>query len=220
MLPGLDIDTLRSTKALLLGSGTLGCNVARALLGWGIYHITFVDSGNVSYSNPVRQSLFSFADCLDGGKPKAQAAAESLKLIYPSVTSEGHKLRIPMPGHAVAPSELSEVEASVKKLVDLIDSHDVVFLLTDSRESRWLPTLLCKAKSKLCLNAALGFDSFVVMRHGVASTESKSDDDSTTDSLQQLGCYFCNDVVAPSDVSRKHKNSSPVFFKFWVSFHG
>lgn len=36
-------------------------------------------------SNPVRQSLYGFHDCLDGGKPKAEAAADSLKNILPGV---------------------------------------------------------------------------------------------------------------------------------------
>lgn len=47
--------------------------------------ITFVDSGKVSFSNPVRQPLFEFEDCLDGGKPKAKTAAERLKKIFPGV---------------------------------------------------------------------------------------------------------------------------------------
>lgn len=36
-------------------------------------------SGHVSFSNPVRQPLFCFEDCLHGGRPKAQAAAEARK---------------------------------------------------------------------------------------------------------------------------------------------
>ena len=34
--------------------------------GWGVRHITLLDNGRVSYSNPVRQSLFTFKDCLEG----------------------------------------------------------------------------------------------------------------------------------------------------------
>ena len=53
--------------------------------GWGVRHITFVDNSSVSFSNPVRQSLFAFSDCLEGGKRKALAAAESLKCIFPGM---------------------------------------------------------------------------------------------------------------------------------------
>ncbi len=61
---------------------------------------------------------------------------------------------------------LDKVQMDIKSLEDLISSHDVVFLLMDTRESRWLPTLLCASKSKICINSALGFDTYMVMRHG------------------------------------------------------
>ena len=67
------------------------------------------------------------------------------------------------------------------------------------------------------MNAALGFDSFVVMRHGVKSSfsdeavASASAGDAGAGAMagacagaftkvipgNQLGCYFCNDVVGP-----------------------
>ena len=47
-----------------------------------------VDYGTVSYSNPVRQSLFTFDDSLDGGRPKAEAAAAALCKIFPGVASD------------------------------------------------------------------------------------------------------------------------------------
>ena len=54
MLPSLDLELIGKSSCLLLGSGSLGCQVARNLLSWGYKKITFVDNGRVSYSNPVR----------------------------------------------------------------------------------------------------------------------------------------------------------------------
>ncbi|KAI6784207.1 uncharacterized protein J7T54_004753 [Emericellopsis cladophorae] len=188
LAPDLDLDRVKNTKCLLLGAGTLGGYVSRNLLGWGVRKVTFVDYGRVSFSNPVRQPLFEFEDCLDGGKPKAAAAAAMLKRIYPGVDSEGHSLSVPMLGHPY--TDEAKTQADYDKLHALINAHDVVFLLMDTRESRWLPTVMGKAAGKIVMNAALGFDSYVVMRHGAESTEADA---------PSLGCYFCNDVVAPAD---------------------
>eukprot|EP01135_Chromosphaera_perkinsii_P002803 Nk52_evm12s227 gene=Nk52_evmTU12s227 len=213
LLPALDLEKISDTKCLLLGAGTLGCHVGRCLLGWGVRHITFVDNGTVSYSNPVRQSLFEFDDCMGGegggGKAKAVAAAESLKRIFPGVTSEGHSIAIPMPGHSVNGKEpLRITRETVNKLDQLIEDHDAIFLLMDTRESRWLPTLLSKSKGKLTFNCALGFDTYLVMRHGINpknSPMSAGGGDkslSSASNLVDLGCYFCNDVIAPTDSTK------------------
>lgn len=66
--PDVDVSAMSRMRCLLLGAGTLGCVVARALQAWGVRNITLVDSSRVSYSNPVRQSLYCFEDCLAGGK--------------------------------------------------------------------------------------------------------------------------------------------------------
>ena len=206
LLPQLRQSEVASTKCLLLGAGTLGCAVARCLLGWGVRRMTFVDGGDVSFSNPVRQSLFEFDDCLDGGKPKAAAAAEKLRRIFPGVEAKGVRMMIPMPGHPVAENDLPSVMKDVETMESLIDDHDCVYLLTDTRESRWLPTLMCAAKGKLLINAALGFDSYLVMRHGGGfdedeknAAEEYTEDDSGGAFTGRLGCYFCNDVTAPTD---------------------
>ncbi|KAK3373329.1 hypothetical protein B0T24DRAFT_257322 [Lasiosphaeria ovina] len=186
--PNLDLDTIKNTKCLLLGAGTLGSYVSRNLMGWGVRKITFVDYGAVSFSNPVRQPLFSFEDCLNGGKAKAIQAAEALKQIYPGVEAEGHVLSVPMLGHPF--TDAAKVKADFTKLQELVEAHDVIFLLMDTRESRWLPTLMGKASNKIVLNGALGFDTYVVMRHGAAPKDGTED---------TLGCYFCNDVVVAAD---------------------
>ncbi|KAI0470688.1 E1-like protein-activating [Xylariaceae sp. FL0804] len=184
--PNLDLDVIKNTRCLLLGAGTLGSYVSRNLMGWGARKITLVDYGAVSFSNPVRQPLFVYNDCLNGGAPKAIRAAQALKEIYPGVESHGEVLSVPMLGHPITEKTKEDFE----KLQKLIDEHDAIFLLMDSRESRWLPTVMGKAAGKIVMNAALGFDTYVVMRHGA---EPLDGNDAT------LGCYFCNDVVTPGD---------------------
>lgn len=183
MLPELDLNGLAGLKCLLIGAGTLGCHVARDLVAWGVRHITFVDGGRVAYSNPVRQPLFEFADA-EKECWKAQAAAQALRRIHPTIVTEGHILRIPMPGHPVHEGERVVVEVEIKKLEQLIQEHDVVFLLTDTRESRWLPSLMSRAAGKLALTVALGFDTWLVMRHSLGG-----------------GCYFCLDCLAPKNTT-------------------
>lgn len=149
-------------------------------------------------------------DCLNGGEFKAIAAEKSLKRIFPAVDSKGVIMAIPMPGHPVSNQEEKTVLDDCRQLQELINSHDVVFLLTDTRESRWLPTLLCASSNKVVINAALGFESFLVMRHGAGPVNSHETADASSSSIgslsiedqnkeQRLGCYFCNDVVAPID---------------------
>jgi ubiquitin-like modifier-activating enzyme ATG7 len=58
-------------------------------------------------------------------------------------------MSIPMPGHPIPPASLEKTKADVAKLEALFDEHDAVFLLMDSRESRWLPTVLGAAKGKV-----------------------------------------------------------------------
>ncbi|MCI72135.1 ubiquitin-like modifier-activating enzyme ATG7-like, partial [Trifolium medium] len=67
--------------------------------------------------------------------------------------------------------------------------------------------------SQITMTAALGFESFLVMRHGASPFSSAGDSSEETSNSSysdscgkdangkhRLGCYFCNDVVAPTDV--------------------
>lgn len=200
LIPELDLDSMFKLKCLLIGAGTLGCNVARSLLAWGIYNISFIDNGLISYSNPARQTLFTHKDV---GKSKAIVAAHRLAKIDPNVISKGYQITIPMTGHQIIKTnedengklknskkinensdrnDKNETDKDEEKIIEIIEKHDVLFLLTDSRESRWLPAMLGAAMNKIVITIALGFDSFLVMRHG-----------------SNLGCYFCPEIRAPID---------------------
>lgn len=84
LVPDLNLDIIANTKCLLFGAGTLGCNVARNLLAWGFKHLTFLDNGRVSYSNPLRQTLYTHADAIAGNAMKAVTAAKRMQEINPT----------------------------------------------------------------------------------------------------------------------------------------
>nr|APY27057.2 autophagy-related protein 7 [Dugesia japonica] len=222
LIPDLDLEKISSTKCLLFGVGTLGCHVARQLLAWNVNNITLVDNSTVSYSNPVRQTLYKYEDSVKKVN-KAEQAEKSLKEIYPHANVKGYTLSVPMPGHPLSQWEnnISQVEEDCLKIFNLVADHDVIFLLLDTREARWLPTLFGYIHAKLVINAALGFDTYLVMRHGVApqpgispsnqyTKSSASGDVSSKIDKQkpnyipgdELGCYFCTDVVGPSNSTR------------------
>ncbi|KAJ3504379.1 hypothetical protein NMY22_g17945 [Coprinellus aureogranulatus] len=99
------------------------------------------------------------------------------------------KLSIPLLGYPVPKGQEAKVKEDLERLEKLVEEHDALFLLVDTRESRWLPTVLGAVKSKIAINAALGFDTFLVMQCGVRAKEVK-------EGSQRLGCYYCNDTVA------------------------
>jgi len=59
----------------------------------------------------------------------------------------------------------------VDVLEELIKTHDSVFLMTDTRESRWLPSVIANKYNKICIAIGLGFDSYVIVRHGMSSAK-------------------------------------------------
>ncbi|KRY10739.1 putative ATP-dependent RNA helicase DHX35 -like protein, partial [Trichinella patagoniensis] len=216
IVPELNLGLHWQTSCLLFGAGTLGCNIARCLGAWGFGRITFVDNGRVSYSNPARQSLYSIKDCIGGRKWKCEAAASALKDIYPDMEIAGERITVPMPGHFVdieGEKEQSFAE-DVNRLERLVSTHDIIFLLFDTREARWLPTLLSCLHNKIAITVALGFDSYLILRHGFGCGKKSATDGSdvhsplqnvestTSASGANLACYFCCDVTAPGNSTR------------------
>jgi len=57
-------------------------------------------------------------------------------------------MSIPMPGHVANIDDHKNVDLLSK----LIEDNDIIFLLTDSRESRWLPTMLSTLHNKVIIN--------------------------------------------------------------------
>lgn len=94
-----------------------------------------------------------------------------------SITSLISELAVHGRGYLLGSSQTEVFGAlqDVQKLHALIEGADVVFLLTDSRESRWLPTLQAAACGTLLINSALAFDSWVTMRHGMRTTPGTSE---------------------------------------------
>ena len=60
-----------------------------------------------------------------------------------------------MPGHPVSGDAEAAAIAAASELERLVLDHDAVFLLMDSREARWLPSVLCVAHNKMCFTGAL-----------------------------------------------------------------
>lgn len=120
----------------------------RNLIGWGIRNITFADYGKVSPSNPVRQSLYHFEDVV-AGKQKATTAAEALHRIHPTIEAKGHVMKIQMPGHQIREEDIDSEMEHVILLEKLIKEHDAVYLLLDTREARWLPTVVSAVYNKV-----------------------------------------------------------------------
>ncbi|CAL5345132.1 unnamed protein product [Camellia sinensis] len=121
-------------------------------------------------SNLLRQFLYTLDHCLNGGDFKAPAAIKSLKRIFPAVEAEGVVMAFPMLGHPMPSHEVNSVLEDCRCLHDLIDSRDTVFLLTDTRESQWLSTLLCVNANKgsipswLCVTALVLLALFVTSK--------------------------------------------------------
>ena len=68
----------------------------------------------------------------------------------------------------------------MSRLQHLVEHSDAIFLLTHTRESRWIPTVMARALGRILNSAALGLDGRIAMQRGVSGRAS-----------DRLGCYFC-----------------------------
>lgn len=148
-----------------------------------------MDNGRVSLGNPARQSLITFED---RGKFKAEAVKENALKILPFLNIEAKVFTIPVPNKSDFGKQIQRLivdRNDLEEFSKIIERHDVIFLLTDTRESRWLPTVLATAYNKLAITIALGFDDFLVTVHD-----------------QEGGCYFCQDPYSvPGEINGGEK---------------
>lgn len=115
---------LRAARVLVVGAGGLGAPVLLYLAAAGVGRITVADDDTVSLSNLQRQVIFGTADI---GRPKAEAAAETMRRLNPHVTVSPLVRRIT--AHDTA----------------LVADHDLVLDGTDSFASRAAVNAACVA---------------------------------------------------------------------------
>lgn len=109
-------ERLKSSRALIVGLGGLGCAAAQYMAAAGVGHLSLLDFDTVSVSNLQRQTLHHDADI---GQPKVSSARDSLMVINPHIHI------------ATYDQALSE-----QALHKLIAAHDIVVDCTDNVEIR------------------------------------------------------------------------------------
>ncbi|MFP4056720.1 MAG: ThiF family adenylyltransferase [Candidatus Brocadiia bacterium] len=112
-------------RAVVVGCGALGSNIANALARAGVGHLRIVDRDFVELDNLQRQVLFDEGDA-ERRMPKAVAAVEHLRRVNSSIRLEARV------------AELSPANAEA-----LIDGFDVVLDGTDNVEARLLLNDAC-----------------------------------------------------------------------------
>jgi adenylyltransferase/sulfurtransferase len=116
LIPWWRQDRLATAKVLVVGAGALGNEALKnlALLGVGTVHV--IDLDRVEASNLSRSVLFRAED---GGRPKAEAAAQRARELNPDVTIHAH--------HGDVTTDLG---------LGLFAEMDVVLGCLDNREAR------------------------------------------------------------------------------------
>ena len=115
ILRGFDFDgqeKLKSSHALVIGLGGLGCAATQYLAAAGVGHLTLVDFDTVSLSNLQRQILHRDATI---GEPKVNSAKSQLSAINPHIRIDTVNMQL-----------------DDQQLDELIKRHDVVLDCTDN----------------------------------------------------------------------------------------
>ncbi len=115
-----------------------------------------------------------------------------------------------MPGHYITDEQIDVTYKDLQVIEEEIKNHDVLLNCFDSREARYFPSLIGALHNKLVLSIGIGYDSFVIVRHGKygedfgENLEKCLKDPTQEDYLKDLnkndiGCFFCSDYLPPND---------------------
>jgi adenylyltransferase/sulfurtransferase len=114
---------LKSSSALVVGTGGLGAPTSLYLAAAGVGRIGLVDFDVVDESNLQRQVLFSTADV---GTPKIKAATRRLEGLNPDIEIVAHETRL-----------------SSENALDILKDYDVIIDGTDNFPTRYLINDAC-----------------------------------------------------------------------------
>lgn len=126
MLPEIGLkgqEKFKNARALVIGSGGLGCPVLQYLCAAGIGTIGIVDFDTIELHNLHRQILYTATDI---GKPKATIAAEKLKQQNPHLQINEHNVLL-----------------NEENVADIIQQYDLVLDGSDNFETRYLVNDTC-----------------------------------------------------------------------------
>ncbi|HET7118402.1 MAG TPA: molybdopterin-synthase adenylyltransferase MoeB [Hanamia sp.] len=143
-------EKLFQAKVLVVGAGGLGCPALQYLAAAGVGTIGIVDFDSVELTNLQRQTLYSVEDI---GKPKAQTAADKLKVFNPDIVFH-----------------IYNIQLDSKNALEIMNEYDVVTDGTDNFATRYLVNDGCVLLNKpLVYGAVLRFEGQV----GVLNMEDK-----------------------------------------------
>jgi molybdopterin/thiamine biosynthesis adenylyltransferase len=114
---------LVNSRAVIIGCGALGSNIAVMLVRAGVGHVKIIDRDFIEYHNLQRQVLFNEED-VRAGTPKAIAAVNHLKEINSTVEVEG----------IVADVNFTNIEgfcAGADVILDGLDNIETRYLIND-----------------------------------------------------------------------------------------
>ena len=125
LLPSLDLDTVARTKCLLLGAGTLGCNVARCLMVRRITTVVILEQNVCEQNFKLTITLYAFSGmgCLSNHTPGQFYSV----VLQPSSPEPVHVPRLCQWREAQSPGSCREHEAHLPWSGELVGRGDNYF---------------------------------------------------------------------------------------------